>query len=74
MFGLQGTYSSEVYTNAANTTKAPSYFTMDLRGEYNLGKARLFFRIENMLDEEHLYADGYPAPPRTWLVGMGWNF
>lgn len=74
MLGCQGTYSSEVYTNASNTTKAPEYFTMDLRGEYRLDKIRFFFRIDNLLDEDYLYADGYPAPPRTWQVGIGWNF
>lgn len=74
MFGCQGTYSSTVYTNANNTTSAPSYFIVDLRGEYAWGPARLFFRVDNLLDEDYLYADGYPAPPRTWLVGLGWEF
>lgn len=74
MFGLLGTYSSEVYTNANNTSKAPDYYTLDLRGEYRLNDTRFFFRIENMLDKEYLYADGYPAPPRTWQLGMGWDF
>ena len=74
MFGLQGAYSSKVYTNAANTTSAPSYYLMDLRGEYAWGPARVFFRVDNLLDEDYLYADGYPAPPRTWLVGLGWEF
>ena len=74
MLGCQATYSSEVYTNAANTTTAPDYVTMDLRGEYRLDQARFFFRIDNLLDEDYLYADGYPAPPRTWLAGVGWDF
>lgn len=74
MLGFLATYCSEVYTNAANTSTAPDYFVLDLRGEYRWGKARVFFRVDNMLDEEHLYADGYPAPPRTWQVGMGWDF
>ena len=74
MLACQGTYSSMVYTNAANTTTAPSYFTMDVWGQYNLGPARWFFRVENLLDDDYLYADGYPAPPRTWWVGMGWDF
>jgi vitamin B12 transporter len=74
MFGLLATYCSEVYTNASNTSRAPDYYILDLRGEYRLKQFRLFFRIENMLDEEYLYADGYPAPPRTWRLGMGWDF
>ncbi|KMY68052.1 hypothetical protein AAU61_09580 [Desulfocarbo indianensis] len=74
MLGCQATYSSEVYTNAANTTKAPEYYTLDLRGEYRVYKARIFFRVDNLLDEDYLYADGYPAPPRTWHVGVGWDF
>lgn len=74
MFGCEATYCSEVYTNAANTTKAPEYFIVDLRGEYRLDRARLFFRIDNLLDEDYLYADGYPAPPLTWLAGIGWDF
>lgn len=74
MLGCQATYSSQVYTNAANTTTAPAYFTMALRGEYRRGQARLFFRIDNLLDKDYLYADGYPAPPRIWQVGLGWDF
>lgn len=74
MLGLEGTYASELYTNAANTKKAPSYFLLDLRGEYRMDKTKFFFRVDNCLDEEHLYADGYPAPPRTWQLGMGWDF
>lgn len=74
MLACLGTYSSMVYTNAANTTMAPSYFTIDVWGEYRLGAARWFFRVDNLADEDYLYADGYPAPPRTWLVGMGWDF
>ncbi|MCB2190068.1 MAG: TonB-dependent receptor plug domain-containing protein [Deltaproteobacteria bacterium] len=74
MLACQGTYSSMVYTNAANSTTAPSYFTLDAWGEYSLGPARWFFRVENLMDEDYLYADGYPAPPRTWWLGMGWDF
>ena len=74
MFGIEGNYSSKVYTNAANTAWAPSYFTVDLRGEYNIGSASLFFRADNLFDEDYLRADGYPAPPLTWLVGMAWEF
>jgi iron complex outermembrane receptor protein len=39
-----------------------------------MDKTKFFFRVDNCLDEEHLYADGYPAPPRTWQLGMGWDF
>jgi len=74
MFGLQGAYSSMAYTNAANTTSNPPYFIMDLRGEYAMGPARLFFRVDNLWDQDYLYVDGYPAPPRTWLVGLAWEF
>ncbi|KIX10975.1 TonB-dependent receptor [Dethiosulfatarculus sandiegensis] len=74
MFGIQGTHVSELYTNAANTKTAPSYFLLDLRGEYRLEQVRFFFRVDNCLDEDHLYADGYPAPPRTWQMGVGWDF
>lgn len=74
MFGFQGTYCSEVYNNASNTRKSDAYFTLDLRGEYRMDKVRFFFHIDNALDEEYTYLDGYPAPPRTWQLGMGWDF
>lgn len=25
-------------------------------------------------EQDYLYVDGYPAPPRTWLVGLAWEF
>ena len=42
MLACLGTYSSMVYTNAANTTMASSYFTLDVWGEYRMGRARWF--------------------------------
>jgi len=74
MLGLTVAHCSEVFTNAANSAIAPAYEEIDLRGEYQYKNARVYFRIENLADADYLYADGYPAPPRTWLVGLGWDF
>jgi vitamin B12 transporter len=72
--GLFGTYSSMCYTRSDNTESADPYFTLDLRAEYRIGGLTLFTSWKNLFDEQYLYGDGLPAPPRTWLVGVSGEF
>jgi len=30
--------------------------------------------VDNLLDREYLYVDGYDAPPREWEIGMNYIF
>ena len=70
---LSSQYVSEAYRDRANTIVIPDYFLMDARAEYELGRIALFTEIKNLLNCSYFYADGLPAPPRTWIVGITWG-
>ncbi|WP_028580516.1 TonB-dependent receptor plug domain-containing protein [Desulfogranum japonicum] len=70
---LSSKYVSEAYRDRSNTIVIPDYFLMDARAEYDLGKIALFTEIKNLLNCSYSYADGLPAPPRTWILGMTWD-
>ncbi|MCD4782078.1 MAG: TonB-dependent receptor plug domain-containing protein [Candidatus Omnitrophica bacterium] len=67
-------YVSKQFTRSDNTKSVPEYVIADVRTEYSLGVARAFLKVENFTDKSYHYGDGYPAPPRRWLVGMSWEF
>jgi iron complex outermembrane receptor protein len=74
MVALYFTYQSMTYSRSDNTETAPAFFRFDLRAEYRLDRWRLFMKIVNLLDRDYLYCDGYPAPPLTFIAGIGYKF
>jgi vitamin B12 transporter len=48
------------------------YQKVDLSGSYRLAqsRAKVYFSVENLLDQEHTAAFGFPALPRTIRVGV----
>jgi iron complex outermembrane receptor protein len=73
-FALDTKYVSKQYTRSDNTESVPGYFVADLRADYYLEKIRLFGKVENLFDREYLDGHGYPAPPRTWTIGLSYQF
>jgi iron complex outermembrane receptor protein len=73
-FALDAEYVSKQFTKADNREVAPAYYVADLRADYFIEKVGLFFKIENIFNENYLYGDGLPAPPRTFLVGANVKF
>lgn len=67
-------YTGKVYTRADNSETIPSYTVVDFRADYQYGPVRLYIDIDNLLNEDYLYVDGYDAPPREWFIGMNYNF
>ncbi len=67
-------YTGKVYTRSDNSETIPSYTLVDFRADYQYGPVRLYIDIDNLLDAEYLYVDGYDAPPREWFIGMNYNF
>ncbi len=63
-------YVSRIYRNKSNTRTVPDYTVADLRAEYAFKKVSLFAQVKNLFDRDYFYADGLPAPPLTWLVGI----
>ena len=74
MVALSFTFQDESYSRSDNTETAPSYHLFDLRAEYVWEGWRAYLRIDNLLDREYLYCDGYPAPPFTLMAGMIYSF
>ncbi len=72
--GLLYSFESRQFTRTDNSQTTDPIHKLDLRCEYRLGAYRLFATVENLCDVDYLYGDGYPAPPRTWLVGLGREF
>lgn len=49
-----------------------SYTTFDLAASFRATRAlEPYARVENVLDEEYREVAGFPAPGRTWVVGLG---
>lgn len=71
---IDAIYLSKQFTRADNKESAPAYFVADLRADYFIKKTGLFFKIENIFNKKYLYGDGYPAAPRTFLIGANYKF
>ena len=74
MLALSFTFQDESYSRSDNSEIAPSFYLFDLRAEYAWEGWRLYLRLDNLLDKEYLYCDGYPAPPFTIMAGMVYSF
>ncbi len=71
---LNTKYISKQFTRSDNKTSVPGYFIADFRADYFMEKVGLFFKVKNLFDKSYYYGDGYPAPPRTWLIGANYEF
>ncbi|ACF46303.1 TonB-dependent receptor [Prosthecochloris aestuarii DSM 271] len=67
-------YNGKTYVDSQNTRTLAAYTVVDARADYSLGDLTLYCDIDNLLDENYFYVDGYDAPPREWVVGMNYNF
>ena len=55
--------------------KLDSWLRFDLNGSYKLSKSsEIYFRIENLLDEEYQQIFGYGTPERSGFIGLKSNF
>ena len=71
---LNTRYVSKQFSRSDNTESVPEYFTADFRTEYSFKMLSFFCRVKNIFDKNYYYGDGYPAPPRTWIAGVGCQF
>ena len=71
---LNTKYVSKQFTRSDNKASVAGYIITDFRADYFLKKAKLFLKAANLFDKEYSYGDGYPAPPRTWLIGVNYEF
>ena len=53
------------------TSRSPSYLRVDLFARGELGRCAPFVRLDNLLDRQYEEADGYPAPGRRLVAGLG---
>ncbi len=68
-------YVGERHTNAANTTKAKPYVTVDVMANYRFDDvSSLKLAVENLFDEQYASAPGYRAPGRTINVSYTRQF
>jgi len=71
---LNTLYVSKQFSRSDNTETSPEYFTADFMAEYGFKMLSLFCRVKNIFDKNYYYVDGYPAPPRIWIAGVGCQF
>lgn len=73
--GLYARYASRQFSRSDNSESVPAYLVTDLRAKYHFREdVQLFADVENLFNNSYFYGDGYPAPPRTWLLGLGYVF
>lgn len=58
------------FDNASNTRKLAAYDLVDLRASYDIGRVRLYGRIENAGDTRYETAGGYGQPGRRIWLGI----
>ncbi len=71
---LDGKYTSTQFSRSDNSESVPPCLVSGLRAEYRLRRLRLFADVSNLFNNSYLYGDGFPGPPRTWLLGAGYEF
>lgn len=71
---LDTKYASTQFSRLDNSESVPSYLVTGLRAKCHLKKLQLFADVANLFNNSYLYGDGFPAPPRTWLLGAGYEF
>lgn len=67
-------YNGKVFTRTDNSETIPGYCVLNLRADYRSGPMQFYASVDNLLDRDYLYVDGYDAPPREWAVGMNYTF
>jgi iron complex outermembrane receptor protein len=67
-------YESRQYTRSDNLEYADPYDLIELRADYAIGRWLLYGRIKNLANKTYLYGDGLPAPPRSWIGGLSFEF
>lgn len=69
---LEGRYTSERLSE--NGASLSAYSLLNACAEVRIIDVRLFYRIENMLEEEYESISGYPGSGRLLLYGLEWDF
>jgi iron complex outermembrane receptor protein len=64
---LNAEYDSERYSTSYGTV-AGAFDLYNLHVSYNLKRFTIFTGIQNLLDENFAYTEGYPAPGRNGFV------
>ncbi len=74
LLGLHTKYVSKKYVKTDNSESVPEYSVSDFRIDYSFKAIKIFSRIENIFDKYYEILDGYPGAPRTWIIGVGYEF
>jgi outer membrane cobalamin receptor len=69
---LDGRYVGE--RSSEEGIQLPAYPLLNGCAEVRIIDARLYYRVENLLDEEYESILGFPAPGRTFFYGLEWDF
>jgi len=67
-------YTGRVFVRTDNRETLPGYDMVNFRADYRTGQMQFHIDVDNLLDREYLYVDGYDAPPREWEIGMNYIF
>jgi vitamin B12 transporter len=67
-------WSSEEFSNSANTLGVGSYYEADARIEYDIKSINLFFQIDNMFNRERIEPFLIPARTRFFYTGIKYSF
>ena len=67
-------WSSEEFSDSANTISVGSFWEVDGRIEYDIKDINLFFQIENMFNREHITPFLIPGKTRFFYTGIKYSF
>lgn len=67
---FSGMYNSSRISTSSGLYSADPFFTMDFSVVFRLQAIAMEAAIENMLDADFSYMEGYPAPGRRFMLGF----
>ncbi len=73
--GASAQYESERYSSTDGIRKADAFTVFGLKAGYEFGhgvSGRV--GVQNLLDTDYAYQEGYPEPGRTWYADLRWRF
>ena len=68
------TYTSQRYTNAANTAIVPGYTRWDALLGWRAAPWTVTFAVSNLFDKEYWRSNAMPGTPRSFLVSGNYQF
>lgn len=71
---LIGEYNGEQFTTSDNLSTSDPHFVVNGSADLVIKRMVFYVKVENVVDAEYTYSDGYPGAPREYAGGVRCEF